>query len=37
MNYFECFDCSRRTTSVEQLADCSVCSGQIQDIAVQQE
>ena len=35
--YFECVDCSRRTTSDERLTTCEECGGRLRNIAVPRE
>ena len=37
MGYFECVECSRRTTSDERLTTCETCGGQLRNIAVARE
>ena len=35
--YFECVDCSQRTTSETRLTTCSECGGQLRNIAIPRE
>jgi len=37
MGYFECVECSRRTTSDKRLTTCEKCGGQLRNIAVPRE
>ncbi len=37
VGYFECLECSRRTTSDNRLTTCTDCGGQLRNIAVPRE
>jgi len=37
MDYFECIECSRRTTSDKRLSTCETCGGRLRNIAVPRE